>query len=62
MNGKLTAVKLQNGIELPCELAVVAIGVNPNTKLARESGIAIGETGVFLLTSTCKLPTRIFTQ
>lgn len=48
-NGRLTAVKLQNGTELPCELAVVAIGVNPNTKLARESGLAIGETGGILV-------------
>ncbi|HON17469.1 MAG TPA: FAD-dependent oxidoreductase, partial [Spirochaetota bacterium] len=33
-NGRLTGVKLQNGTELPCELAVVAIGVNPNVQLA----------------------------
>ncbi|MFW5770896.1 MAG: FAD-dependent oxidoreductase [Spirochaetota bacterium] len=44
-NGTLTGVKLQNGIELPCELAVVAIGVNPNVKIASEAGIKIGETG-----------------
>lgn len=44
-NGKLTAVKLQNGTEIPCELAVVAIGVVPNTKLARETGLTIGKTG-----------------
>jgi NADPH-dependent 2,4-dienoyl-CoA reductase/sulfur reductase-like enzyme/rhodanese-related sulfurtransferase len=44
-NGKLTAVKLQNGTEIPCELAVVAIGVNPNTKLATEAGLTIGKTG-----------------
>ncbi len=44
-NGKLTAVKLQNGTEIPCELAVVAIGVNPNTKLATEAGLQIGKTG-----------------
>ena len=44
-NGKLTGVKLQNGTELPCELAVVAIGVNPNVKIAKEAGIDIGETG-----------------
>ena len=43
--GKLTGVKLQNGIELPCELAVVAIGVSPNVKLAKEAGIEIGVTG-----------------
>jgi len=44
-NGRLTAVKLQNGTELPCELAVVAIGVTPNTKLAREAGLHIGKAG-----------------
>lgn len=44
-NGKLAGVKLQNGTELPCELAVVAIGVCPNVKLAKETGLEIGETG-----------------
>ncbi|HZH73395.1 MAG TPA: FAD-dependent oxidoreductase [Mariniphaga sp.] len=44
-NGKLTAVKLQNGTEIPCELAVLAIGVAPNTKLAQEIGLTIGKTG-----------------
>lgn len=44
-DGKLTGVKLANGTELPCELAVVAIGVIPNVKLAKEAGITIGETG-----------------
>ncbi len=44
-DGRLTGVKLSNGTELPCELAVVAIGVSPNTMLARDAGIVIGETG-----------------
>jgi NADPH-dependent 2,4-dienoyl-CoA reductase/sulfur reductase-like enzyme/rhodanese-related sulfurtransferase len=44
-NGKLTGVKLQNGTEIPCELAVVAIGVTPNVKLAKEAGIKIGKLG-----------------
>jgi NADPH-dependent 2,4-dienoyl-CoA reductase/sulfur reductase-like enzyme/rhodanese-related sulfurtransferase len=44
-NGKLTAVKLMDGTEIPCELAVVAIGVKPNVKLAREAGLKIGQTG-----------------
>lgn len=43
-NGILTAVKLQNGTELPCELAVLAIGVQPNTSLAQKAGLEIGET------------------
>lgn len=44
-NGNLTGVKLQNGTELPCELAVVAIGVNPNTAIAKDAGILLGSTG-----------------
>lgn len=44
-NGKLTAVKLQNGTEIPCELAVIAIGVRPNIKLAKDAGLKIGELG-----------------
>jgi len=48
-NGRLTAVKLQNGAELPCELAVVAVGVIPNVKLAKEAGLKIGETGGILV-------------
>ncbi len=44
-NGRITAVKLRNGTEIPCELAVVAIGVTPNVNLAREAGIQIGKLG-----------------
>ncbi|HOP62774.1 MAG TPA: FAD-dependent oxidoreductase [Spirochaetota bacterium] len=48
-NGKLTGVKLQNGTELPCELAVVSIGVNPNTALAKDAGLLLGATGGILV-------------
>lgn len=44
-NGKLTAVKLNNGTELPCDLAVLAIGVTPNSKLAKDAGLEISERG-----------------
>jgi NADPH-dependent 2,4-dienoyl-CoA reductase/sulfur reductase-like enzyme/rhodanese-related sulfurtransferase len=44
-NGKLVGVKLRNGTELPCELAVVATGVRPNSGLAREAGLDVGERG-----------------
>ena len=44
-NGKLTGVKLKNGTELPCELAVVATGVRPNTSLAGDAGLTLGATG-----------------
>ncbi len=44
-DGQLTGVKLNDGTVLPCELAVVAIGVVPNIKLAKEAGLKIGERG-----------------
>lgn len=44
-DGKLNAVKLQDGTEIPCDLAVLAIGVVPNTKLAKDAGLEIGATG-----------------
>ncbi|MBN2078963.1 MAG: FAD-dependent oxidoreductase [Spirochaetes bacterium] len=43
--GKLVGVRLSDGTELPCELAVVAVGVRPSTALAQEAGLLIGETG-----------------
>jgi NADPH-dependent 2,4-dienoyl-CoA reductase/sulfur reductase-like enzyme/rhodanese-related sulfurtransferase len=48
-NGRLTGVRLQTGMELPCELAVVAIGVRPNVELAKGAGLRIGETGGILV-------------
>ncbi len=48
-NGELKSVKLQNGTEMPCELAVVAIGVKPNIKLAHDAGIEIGKLGGILV-------------
>ena len=44
-NGVLSAVRLQDGTEIACELAVVAIGVIPNANIARESGLKTGHTG-----------------
>ena len=44
-NGRLAAVKLDSGTELPCELAVLAVGVVPNVRLAKDAGIAIGQAG-----------------
>ncbi len=43
--GVLTAVKLSNGTELPCELAVIAVGVRPNVEVASRAGLKIGQTG-----------------
>jgi len=44
-NGRLTGVKLNDGSVVPCELAVVAIGVVPNAKLAADAGIKLGGFG-----------------
>jgi NADPH-dependent 2,4-dienoyl-CoA reductase/sulfur reductase-like enzyme/rhodanese-related sulfurtransferase len=43
-DGLLNRVYTSKG-EFPAELAVVAVGVRPNVDLARDSGLAIGETG-----------------
>lgn len=44
-SNKLRAVKLSNGTELSAELAVIAVGVQPNVDLARRAGIRIGDLG-----------------
>ena len=43
--GRLVGVKLRNGTELPCELAVVATGVRPNSALAKAAGLEVGQRG-----------------
>lgn len=42
-NGKLCGVKLASGDEIPCELAIVSIGVVPNSKLASDAGLETGK-------------------
>ncbi|MEQ6247602.1 nitrite reductase large subunit NirB [Sulfitobacter sp. HNIBRBA3233] len=41
-NGKVKALLLDDGTELPCDLLVMAVGIRPNTALAKESGLAVG--------------------
>jgi len=40
--GRLAGVRLKDGTELATELAVVAVGVRPNTRLAQEAGLEVG--------------------
>jgi len=40
-DGKLEAVRLQDGTDLPTQLAVVAVGVRPNVELARKAGLEV---------------------
>jgi NADPH-dependent 2,4-dienoyl-CoA reductase/sulfur reductase-like enzyme len=44
-DGRLRAVVLDDGTEVPCDLAVVAIGVVPNTTFLDSSGLALGKGG-----------------
>ena len=39
--GKVRALLLEDGTELPCDLLVMAVGIRPNTGLAKESGLAV---------------------
>ncbi|WP_306111963.1 MULTISPECIES: nitrite reductase large subunit NirB [Roseovarius] len=40
--GKVKALVLEDGTELPCDLLVMAVGIRPNTALAAEAGLAVG--------------------
>jgi NADPH-dependent 2,4-dienoyl-CoA reductase/sulfur reductase-like enzyme/rhodanese-related sulfurtransferase len=44
-DGKVTAARLADGREIPCDFLVMAIGVGPNTDLARAAGLTLGATG-----------------
>ncbi len=40
-----TSIQLNNGVEIPAELVILAIGVRPDTQLAKEAGLKIGDRG-----------------
>ncbi|MEO0692113.1 MAG: nitrite reductase large subunit NirB [Pseudomonadota bacterium] len=41
-DGRVTALVLDNGTELPCDLLVMAVGIRPSIGLAKEAGLAVG--------------------
>jgi nitrite reductase (NADH) large subunit len=41
-DGKVRALMLDDGTELPCDLLVMAVGIRPNVALAQSSGLAVG--------------------
>lgn len=41
-DGKVKALLLDDGTELPCDLLVMAVGIRPNVALAQEAGLAVG--------------------
>jgi NADPH-dependent 2,4-dienoyl-CoA reductase/sulfur reductase-like enzyme/rhodanese-related sulfurtransferase len=42
--GRVTRVRTKNGV-IPADLVIVAVGVRPNTELARAAGLAVSERG-----------------
>ncbi|QBF30028.1 nitrite reductase large subunit NirB [Thalassococcus sp. S3] len=42
-NGKVRALLLDDGTELPCDLLVMAVGIRPNMALAQDAGLAVGK-------------------
>jgi nitrite reductase (NADH) large subunit len=40
--GKVEGVRLKDGRDIPCSIVVMAVGIRPNVKLARDAGLAIG--------------------
>ncbi|MBD3625299.1 MAG: NAD(P)/FAD-dependent oxidoreductase, partial [Rhodobacteraceae bacterium] len=42
-DGKVKALVLENGTELPCDLLVMAVGIRPSVALAKEAGLATGK-------------------
>jgi NADPH-dependent 2,4-dienoyl-CoA reductase/sulfur reductase-like enzyme/rhodanese-related sulfurtransferase len=47
--GEGLVATLDNGDRIPCDLVVMSVGVKPETRLAREAGLAIGSTGGILV-------------
>lgn len=47
--GEIIEVSLNNGTSLETDAVILAIGVKPETKLAKEAGLEIGETGGILV-------------
>jgi NADPH-dependent 2,4-dienoyl-CoA reductase/sulfur reductase-like enzyme/rhodanese-related sulfurtransferase len=48
-DGPGLAATLDDGSRIPCDLAILGVGVRPETRLAREAGLAIGPTGGILV-------------
>jgi len=50
-NGQLKEIELQDKSRIPCQLAVVAIGVTPNAELAQKAGLKLGKSGAIKVNS-----------
>ncbi|MGB0658850.1 MAG: nitrite reductase large subunit NirB [Mangrovicoccus sp.] len=41
-DGKVEGLRLDDGTEIPCDILVMAVGIRPNTQLAKDAGLAVG--------------------
>lgn len=44
-DGLVQEIELSSGTRLPCDLAILSIGVRPELKLAKDAGVDIGQSG-----------------
>lgn len=52
-DGRL-AVKTDDGKTIVCDMAVLSVGIKPETRLAMDAGLALGETGAILVDTTMR--------
>ena len=50
--GRVSKVVTAQGLEIPCDMVVVGVGVMPDTMLAKGAGLEIGESGGVLCSAT----------
>ncbi len=48
-NGKVTAVKLDNGDEIETDMVIVSVGYKPNTQLAKDAGLPLNDRGAIIV-------------
>ncbi|MEL6887192.1 MAG: nitrite reductase large subunit NirB, partial [Pseudomonadota bacterium] len=58
-DGKVRALMLDDGTELPCDLLVMAVGIRPNVALAQEAGLAVGK-GIHVDDQMCTSDADVF--
>ena len=54
--GRVCAVHLTDGVRLPAEIVIFAVGVRPNDHLARECELPVGERGGIVVDAACRTP------
>ncbi len=53
-NGHVNALLLGDGTQLPVDMVVFSAGIRPRDKLARESGLRLGERGGMVIDGSCR--------